>query len=69
MYQETTGHEVVTKDVKGEVRKQRGLTWAIISFAIIALTIIIGVFFAINFAPNPEKITAPSNSSSAPVQK
>ena len=69
MSEEQVSHEVETIDAKGEIRKERGLNWAVISIGLIILAMIIGVFLATNFMPNPNKMNAPSNSSSAPVQK
>lgn len=69
MSQEQTNNEVETKDVKGEIRKERGLNWAVISLGLIILAMIIGIFLFGNLMPNPNKMNAPTNSSSAPVQK
>ena len=69
MSEEQVSHEVETTDVKGEIRKERGLNWAVISLGLIILAMIIGVFFFSNLIPSPNKMNAPANSSSAPVQQ
>ncbi|MEK7723630.1 MAG: hypothetical protein AAB336_04725 [Acidobacteriota bacterium] len=69
MDNETIDNSIETVDVKGEIRKERGLNWAYISFGLISLAIILGVFFAILIMPKlKQTMDTPANTSGAPVQ-
>jgi hypothetical protein len=69
MKQEVYEREMDLADVQGDIRANRGINWAVISFALIILTIIIGLLGATFFSGGAPKIMQEStNTSGAPVQ-
>ena len=69
MKQETFNKEMELADVQGDIRATRGINWAIISFAFIILTIIVGLIAASFFSPAaPQMLNQNSNTAGAPIQ-
>ena len=68
MKEETFEREMKLADVQGDIRANRGINWAIISFGLIILTIIIGLIAATFFSNNaPQILNENSNTAGAPV--
>lgn len=60
-------HSVSTRDIKGEIRKERGLNWAYISLGIIATAILITAFVLYMILPSVY-IESQTPNSNVPVQ-
>ena len=68
MKQEVFEREMKLADVQGDIRATRGINWAIISFGLIILTIIIGLIAATLFSNSaPQMLNENSNTSGAPI--
>lgn len=61
-------HSVETQDIKGEIRKERGLNWAYISLGIITITILVAAFVLYMWLPGIQ-IENQSPSANSPVQR
>ena len=70
MNQKTFEKEMKIAEAHGNKSEKRGLNWVAISFALIILTIIIGVFASIIFVSDKinHKLNEGSNTSGAPIQ-
>ena len=69
MKEEVFQKEMRLAETQGNIRANRGINWAIISFALIILTIIIGLIGASLFSKSaPQILNESSNTSGAPVQ-